>query len=57
MDKAALAAYLVSLNSLMESQEATAVPKSRWLVEEYTKTWDQLQKAISDEAGSSKTHT
>lgn len=49
MNKAELAAYLVSLHSLMEAQEATARVKSHWLVNEYMKTWQEFQDAVTNE--------
>lgn len=49
MDKPTLAAYLVSLNDLMQAQEATARPKSQWLITEYTNAWDQFQALVEEE--------
>lgn len=49
MTKQELAEYLVNLNSLMEAQEKATRPKSRWLIEEYNKRWQEFQEAVMED--------
>lgn len=50
MNKAELAGYLANLHSLLEAQEKTGVKaKSKWILAEYEKTWQEFQDVVTKE--------
>lgn len=50
MNKSELASYLVNLHNLLEAQEKTvARAKSKWVLAEYEKTWQEFQDAVAKE--------
>lgn len=58
MDKAQLASYLCSLQSIVEGQEDAALQRSTVLTDEYNRTFAKLKETIQkeqeDEAGKSR---
>lgn len=49
MTRMELASYALTLHQLMEAQEATGLPKSPWLVAEYTAIWEALREELKDD--------
>lgn len=49
MTKYDLVDYLANLHFLLEGQEKTGIEKSRTLLREYNRAWDELKQLIKDE--------
>lgn len=46
MNKAELAAYLVSLTALLDSFDDSAVQRPAWVAEEHKRVWGEFKAAV-----------